>query len=318
MMTKIYPEKIKKPKEEFDKKMQDYYKKNIDKFKKSDDEVSFRIIFFKTVGIDPNEIEKKLELASKLKKKIEKSPDKFIEIAKENSEAEESIRGEVMGPYNINKIDSDLAAVIKELDEGEISEVFETKKGIFIVYLEKKSLAQIKSFEEAKNYIFAQCGGFYTYKYVKDYQKIFLNDLKPEFFLKNVCPATATLEYDKVVAKLGDTLLTNKDVLHKSDFLYDAVSNDPNEATQELFSIIKMKTLYESALKQGYFDSPRFENYMKAFFESSYGNHLVRLANSGEQPAELKKYGVKEVLMENIWSEYDVKIVDYPSFEWKD
>ncbi len=308
MLTQMYPV-IKEAREPWKEKWMNYYEENIDEFR-GPNEVSYRMIFFNTVKPNEEEKQKKYALAERIRKELEKEPHDFLPLAKENSEAEESVRGEILGPFRLDKINQTLAEAIKNLYIGEISPVIHTSDGTFIILIEDIKKGEPKPFPEVRRYVVANTGEFHVYDIVKDFKKTLIGDAEPVFLHDNI--STATAELDNVIARLGETEIRTREVEYQLSVLYDARFNNPDDVKDVLASLLEKKAIFESAKRKGYLNSQRFVNYMNAYTEDQYANHFFRLYHGKELPEEFLNFEGVEELLKTLPSRYNARIIRYP------
>jgi parvulin-like peptidyl-prolyl isomerase len=308
MLTQMYPviKEVRKPWEE---KWTEYYKEHADDFREPS-EVSYRMIFLNTMGLDEEAKQQKYALAEKLRKELEKDPKAFIQLAKQYSEVGESIRGVLIGPLQVEKIDQRLAAALKGLDVGQISPVVHCGNGAYILLLEILKKGTLKPFPEVRRFVVANVGEFYVYDIVRDFKKELIGDAKPVYLHDNI--STATADLDKVIAYLGEAVITNREVEYLLPMLYDARFNAPGEIEPVLSPIVEKKAIFESAQLIGYFNSERFVNYMNAYIEDQYAERFIRLYYKKEVPKEFLNLGEGDDLMKNLVSRYTPRLIQYP------
>ncbi len=309
MQTRIYPERIRQPKKDFDRRMKAYYEEHLDEYREPD-QASFAMIFFNTVNLSPERKEEKIRLAEELRREIGDSTERFLEMARAHSEANESVRGATMGPYRLDKINPELAAAIRQMQPGQIGPIVQNDKGVFILRLVDCRIGAVKSFEDKKSFIFAELGGFYVYDAVDGFKKELLGDAPPEFLLEHL--AIEEEQRNTVVARQGKSELTNAEVAHLLPFLVDAVSNDPNEAIQELKPILEKKALYEAAQEKGLLKESRYERYRRAFLEDRWGERFLDLAQKGQMGDETLKKRSRLEIVDRILEPVEVGIKNLP------
>ena len=286
-----------------------YYEEHIDEFR-GPGEVSYRMVFFDTVKLNEEERQKKYALAENLRKELEKEPHGFFPVAKENSEVEESVRGEILGPFRLDKINQTLAEGIKNLYIGEVSPVIHSSDGTFIFLIEDIKKGKPKPFPEVRRYVVANVGEFYVYDIVKDFKKKLIGDAEPVFLHDNISSATADL--DNVIARLGETEIRTREVEYQLSVLYDARFNNPDDVKDVLASLLEKKAIFESAKRKGYLNSQRFVNYMNAYAEDQYANHFIRLYHRKALPEEFLNLGEVEELQKILPLRYNARIITYP------
>jgi parvulin-like peptidyl-prolyl isomerase len=308
MLTHMYPV-IAEARKPWQDKWTNYYEEHIDKYREPD-EASFRMIFLKTLSLKDEEKEKKYALAEEIRKQLEKDPGAFVPLAKQHSDADESIRGEVMGPYKLDKINPTLAAAIKKLRIHEMSPVVRSDKGAFILLLENFKKGNPKPFPEVKRDIVAHVGEFYVYGIVKDFRKQLIGDAEPVFLTDNV--STATADLDKIIARMGNTEITNREVEYLLPVLYNARFNNPDDIKLLVSDILSVKALYEAAKRKGFFNSQRFANYMNAYAEDQFGDYFIELYQKKELPKQFLDLGEGKEVAEKLLSRYRPRITRYP------
>lgn len=313
MMTVMYPDKVKAARAEFDRKMHQYYKEHADEFRETSNRVWFRMIFFDTHQADEATREQKEKQARTVRERLDRDPSKFVELAKENSDADPSVRGSVLGPYDVTAINKALGAALQKMKPGEISPVISNEKGYYILRLEKVEKGNLKPFDKVKRYIFAKLGGFYTYDIVNGYKKELLGNAKPELFFDKVSSDTTKL--DDVVARCGDVTLTNRNLLYTLPYLIDTVHNNKEEATMFLRGLVEKKALYEAARARGWLDSARFDRYLEAYKDSARAHYFLKDAELYGLPAPLKDWGKQQTLINHILDAYHVKTVAEPDLD---
>ncbi len=309
MRTTMYPEKVAPARAEFDRKMRDYYDKHREEFVKTPSQAVFRMIFFDAFGTSETVRSEKEALARRVRAQLDAAPDRFVELARTYSDAEASIRGEELGPYDPSNLNPVLAEALETLEPGEISPVIENPKGFFLLRLDRRTPPELKSFEEMKSFIFATLGGFYTYDIVSAYMKDLIGEPEPVFFLDRLSTDTAARE--TVVARLGDTGLTNDDVYFMLGFLIDARTNDPNEAEQELRPVLEKKAIYKALKARGVLDSERWERIAEICRDAHYGKFLEAMAMRRELPEALGGADVDNLeLVPRLFEKYHVRIAN--------
>jgi parvulin-like peptidyl-prolyl isomerase len=92
------------------------------------------------------EAEKVLE---DLKEKIEDGAS-FTELVEANSEAPDASDGGLLGEVALSDLNSDIAAAVEDLDEGEISEVVKSDQGYHLFLLEARASAPVPDESESR------------------------------------------------------------------------------------------------------------------------------------------------------------------------
>lgn len=308
MLTQMYPV-IKKARKPWEEKWLNYYEEHKNEYR-GPGKVSYRMIFLDTVRVNEEEKQKKYALAEKIRKELEKEPQAFIPLAKEYSEADESARGEVLGPFRLDQINQTLAEAIKKLNVGEISPVVHCSDGTFIFLLEDRKKGDPKPFPEVRRNVVANTGEFYVYDIVKDFKKQLIGDAEPVYLNDNISSATA--DRDKVIVRLGDAEIRNREVEYLLPILYDARFNNPDDIKILLAEIIEKKAIFESGKRKGFFNSQRFVNYMNTYTEHQYAGHFIRLYQKGELPKEFLNMGDVEELRKKLVSRYNPHLLQCP------
>lgn len=308
MLTKMYPV-IKEARKPWEEKWLKYYEEHIDEFGEPG-EVRYRMIFLNTVNVNEEEKQKKYALAKKIRKELEKEPHAFIALAKENSEADESVRGEILGPFRLDKINQTLAEAIKKLYIGEVSPVIHSSEGTFILLIEDIKKGEPKPFPEVRRSVVANVGEFYVYDIVKDFKKKLIGDAEPVFLNDNI--STAPADLDNVIARLGETEIKTREVEYQLMILYDARFVNHDELKSLLYPLLEKKAIFESAKRKGFFNSQRFVNYMNTYTEDQYANRFIRLYLRKELPEEFRNLGGVKELMKELASRYNARLIRYP------
>ncbi|MCB0326338.1 MAG: SurA N-terminal domain-containing protein [Bdellovibrionales bacterium] len=93
---------------------------------------------------------KNKKLLSSLQKKMEKKEQNFSELAKKHSEGPGKEEGGLLGDLRIENLENSLAQGVSQLEKGQISQVIENEKGLFLIQLNDKKIAQFDDYEKLK------------------------------------------------------------------------------------------------------------------------------------------------------------------------
>lgn len=151
LVNKLYQVEVYQKGKVTEPELREYYDKHASEFvNPAGDQFKIRYIFVDTTRKRKTE-EEKAEAYKKIMEAYEKLKEgkDFVEIAKQYSESEESLRGQVAGPYSRNTIIKEMEDAALALKPGEISGIVTTKHGLNIVKLEDYTPAQIP-FERVK------------------------------------------------------------------------------------------------------------------------------------------------------------------------
>lgn len=136
-------------KPDFKEKIKDYYNRNNSKFNEPE-KIKARHILIKFDGKKKGDKEKSKKRADSILKKLRKKGTSFINIAKkETDEPGGKKKGGDLGIFNRATMVKEFSETAFALNEGEISEVVETKFGFHIIKLEKKFAAKNTTIEQA-------------------------------------------------------------------------------------------------------------------------------------------------------------------------
>jgi peptidyl-prolyl cis-trans isomerase C len=140
-----------------DDEIADYYRENKQDFVREEQVNVSMIMFVMPDNIASDEKEKKKELADKTLKRLKKGAD-FADIAKEVSEDQRTQRrGGVTGFFSKGRrarlYGEKFEEVAFSLKQGEISDVFETERGYFIIKLDDRQPRTEQSLDKSKNKI---------------------------------------------------------------------------------------------------------------------------------------------------------------------
>ncbi len=108
--------------------------------------VTLRQIMLSAEHHSAEEAEKVLE---DLKEKIEDGAS-FTELVEANSEAPDASDGGLLGEVALSDLNSDIAAAVEDLDEGEISEVVKSDQGYHLFLLEARASAPVPDESESR------------------------------------------------------------------------------------------------------------------------------------------------------------------------
>ncbi|MCX7918734.1 MAG: peptidylprolyl isomerase [bacterium] len=151
MVDKLYQREVLSKATVTEDDIRNYYNTHINEFTNPQgDQFKIRYIFVDTRRKRTTDEEK----AEGLKKILEayqklKEGNDFVEVAKEYSESEESLRGQVAGPFARDTILKEIETAALSLKPGEFSSIITTKHGYNIVRLEE-FIPAVTPYEKAK------------------------------------------------------------------------------------------------------------------------------------------------------------------------
>jgi parvulin-like peptidyl-prolyl isomerase len=142
-----------------EKQIKTYYERNRkEEFVKEKPQLQIRRILFavdKTTDADGQKTASARELAGKVRAELANEPTKFEELAKKYSDDKTSAnQGGLLDFFGEDGQEKNLSTIAFELRaDGEISEIFETSKGLEIIQRVAKKKIEFKSLEEVKGEI---------------------------------------------------------------------------------------------------------------------------------------------------------------------
>ncbi len=154
--------------------MLDYYRKHPEEFTEPE-EVKIKGIFLE----DKEGVEEKMKkIEEELKNKS------FEEVASLYSEGPEKEKNGDLGHFEKGEMDKNLESHVFSLKVGELTQWIKTSKGYYILKLEEKKEAKLKSFDEARDEIFDKI----IEKKREPLLKKFFEDLKAKSYIKILIP----------------------------------------------------------------------------------------------------------------------------------
>ncbi len=154
--------------------MLDYYRKNPEEFTEPE-EVKIKGIFLE----DKEGVEEKMKrVEEELKTKS------FEEVASIYSEGPEKEKNGDLGSFKKGEMDKNLEKHVFSMKAGEITPWIKTSKGYYLLKLEEKKEAKLKSFDEARDEIFDKI----IEKKREPLLKKFFEDLKAKSYIKILIP----------------------------------------------------------------------------------------------------------------------------------
>jgi parvulin-like peptidyl-prolyl isomerase len=138
LVNKLYQVEVNQKSKITDADIKNYYDKHSTEFiNPAGEQFKIRYIFVDAARTRKTE-EEKAEAYKKISEAYQKLKEgkDFVEIAKQYSESDESMRGQVAGPYSRNTIIKEMETAALALKPGEISGIVTTKHGYNIVKLE--------------------------------------------------------------------------------------------------------------------------------------------------------------------------------------
>lgn len=121
-----------------DSEIQDYYRKNLDSFKKMPEVELYQILV------------KDRDTAQRIRGTLINSPEKFEEIAKEQSTSQEKDKGGYMGFFEKGTLPKDMEDVVFALNMNSISPVIQSTYGFHIFKVNSKKKERILSLDRVK------------------------------------------------------------------------------------------------------------------------------------------------------------------------
>lgn len=88
--------------------------------------------------------------AQAVREQLENNPKRFAQLAKEHSDCPSAAQGGLMGQLASGDVVPEFEAILRQLDEGEISGPMETRYGVHIVRLDQRALGQPLPYESVR------------------------------------------------------------------------------------------------------------------------------------------------------------------------
>ncbi|MBP7829083.1 MAG: peptidyl-prolyl cis-trans isomerase [Kiritimatiellae bacterium] len=132
------------------RQVREYYEQHLDSYR-TPEEVQLRLIVLHP-GATPEERAAKIEEARRIRERLAGGED-FATVAKTVSEGPKAAQGGDMGWMQTSDLRAELAAGVKDLGPGQLSEVIETSDEIYLAKVEGRKQAAVAPFEEARRNI---------------------------------------------------------------------------------------------------------------------------------------------------------------------
>ncbi|HOW97424.1 MAG TPA: peptidyl-prolyl cis-trans isomerase [Kiritimatiellia bacterium] len=132
------------------RQVREYYEKNLDRYR-TPEEAQLRLIVLHP-GATPEERAAKIEEARRIRERLAGGED-FATVAKTASEGPKAAQGGDMGWMQTSELRAELAAGVKDLEPGQLSEVIEASDEIYLAKVEGRKQAAVTSFQDARQEI---------------------------------------------------------------------------------------------------------------------------------------------------------------------
>ena len=261
------------------------------------EQFKMRHIFFDATLLDDESQKEQLRSKAEAALAELKSGVAFEDVEMKYSDAESNV-GEVLGPFNIGKINPVLEEAVISLKPGEFSEIIETRHGYEILMLVDHNQEEYKPLENVRNIIQSELQKIEVGRLLKSYLKEIQGNYDLKVYVENL--EISDMSPEEVIASVNDETITHKDMINRlsSMRMINQFKNFDEDRKKKWIEEMMLNAIMveKEALKEGIDKTPEFKELFNIWemgeLSFQYYNDQTEKLSSTEKPSEeeLRQY----------------------------